>query len=499
MVAHSTLAKIQIRTDDLTPFFRYDKAFENYLETGKQLNFSKGTWYWINVTRVLEFHPDDSGFIFFGTDDNREYLYLEKPKRVLIFPFSMNNQKPFVSSSFKINRQDLKNYEPVFRSGEDPQNLALRLNEKVQIYIPKEYRGPNIKEWGKLPKFTLLWGIGGAYNEFTNHVGSLRENEKQFEEFVRGSNFLPDDLMPLISPELLGKFRQFFFGKMIFMMQSDIHNPIFFYQMKSQVQSVFDVYRTNYMDAAVDQIFKVDKEQDSTLEGVFNEYLTRVLMIAKDMVEDFFFGKGLPIFRAFYSKLPKKASKNPVKIAEARKKDPYFMTRSPEQFAQYIAIVNNAKENILNPEVNMIMKEIQAQVEAMIEGTFDTVADAAKNFSKSVCQVNHYKEDDNQIYKNFLLRMSFGDWVADDLIAIILPQVLSLYEQSVFVEQFFEMPLLQKIGFGTGVKKNNSSYEQFREMLMVLGYVDYQEDIDKERTGLHDFKSFLWAKDRILI
>ena len=498
-VACLVSTKIQVRTDDLAPFYRYDPASETYTPTGKSLNYSQGTWYWIRDLHVLEFHPDDAGFLLFDTDDNRDYLYLEKDRQVLVFPFITNGKKPYTSQSNKFEYNGETNFDVVFQSSEPKESLAVNINEKMASLVPKEYRGPKIKEWGKVPKYTLLWGVPKVYNEFKNHLGSLLQNEKQFEDFVRGSGKVPGDLLPLIHERWPGKFKEFFFGKMVYFMESNMASPLYYYKFPSEVKFEFGLFRSQYMDSHVARMMRSAKNQGNSLNDLFDSYMSKVLGIGRDMVEDFFFGRGLPVFRSFYKDLKSYSSRNPAKILENRARPYSFCAKTDNDFREQFAIISNSKDGILNPQANGAMQEVEGIIRQMIGITSDYLAEIARTIPKEVCSVNDFVADRKPEYKESLLSMSYGEWVADDLVSVVLPQIMNVYQKAVFSDGLWDWPWLKKIGFETSVKKNNSSYEQFREALMVMGYVDYQECFDKDSSSLEDFKAFSWVKDRVLI
>ena len=203
-----TSSSIQINNQTEINFFELNSNNSSNQLQNKLLDFSHGTWLFIKNAKVLEFHSNTSGFLDLGesTDAFYKTLYLEAPKRVLVFPqkhLQNTARRPYIDSSRAWDSENdnvLQIFPPP--SSEDQGttlNESFNLQNVLDLVFPPDDRTQLLKDWNLIPfinpmiestKYNPQWGkfknfwktMEKIMNDNEANIDFISEQETQIKQ-----------------------------------------------------------------------------------------------------------------------------------------------------------------------------------------------------------------------------------------------------------------------------------------------------------------------------
>jgi hypothetical protein len=337
----TSIKAVEYSKENFKKFYQYDSSpgvMDNVKQSSLNFNLSKGEWYYFPESNTFEFHPDHVGQLIFSVASHSEFIYFEKPRRVLIFPFRSNGtNKPYVAESLmtRPNFVFKEEYQlfPALRtpnSGQEEQADGVRLPRRNEDKGNPAKLNATMNESEEIIK--RVWGEFvtrdvklGLYNQipyfdfvkkgkiglgYSNHGELLKTIKTDIKNILESTKQMPRDIEKQIEEsKLIDNFEFTIIRRFIPYMFT---NESYFLNYGSQPTNEKELMVLKYSPSALDLGIKAVQNENSYTESVrnkFKEISTLMVQMVKDLAYDFVFEEGTKFLTYFFmSKEPKSGS-----------------------------------------------------------------------------------------------------------------------------------------------------------------------------------------------
>jgi hypothetical protein len=519
--------------------YNYDEKNLGIIKTGRKFNFANGRWYYLPNNKVLEFHPNHEGMIFFSSMNNSEFIYVKTPERILCFFLKDQDRYTQVRPSLFKERDYPHTVMKVFPTNDMDIGDFKKLNKemiryKETVFVPYSFIDQRPLEFmNKIPYYKLTKSGSKMGNGYSNHAMFLLHLQEDLRVKLENEGKIPTDFMSLVEGNFHYQFQMQWIQQLVKFMYTMDKNYIFYRAKSKKELLVF------YEDIAFGpSVIKLARDIMSTeiftqkVQPLMLEISQKLVEISVPLAMDYVFKNGTEFFRnifRFYNpsigidgtlhkiqELRNKPNLHPIlshlnnKVLEPSglefKNDgvyngslsPYIQfirTKLIEVFDELYPLLQTIVPQLDKSQGVNILNQILSS--GKIRDDYEKTYIRSAIEIKRLCFFDVSKPEKN---KEAFEALDFADLVFDFLNERYIGQVLNVLEP-LFFDNMVSMKVFEKIGMvpDSNGRFGVEDFEWIRRLFMILGQADFDSDLDSAFMRMSNYKIFDYKKSRLIL
>jgi hypothetical protein len=515
--------------------WQYDRDNMDNVKSQEQMNFANGEWIFIEELNRLEFHPHQSGMLIFSSPTHSEFVYLETPLRVLVFPFSVQMKSPYVDQSAKDMNPEYS-VRTIFPETDSDLGDLKRLNEcftnnKELVFQDEETKAEKLSKWNSFPYFNLKKKSDKFNPSYSNHAFLLHFLQEDMFNYLKTQSALPEDVHTALGADLHNDFQKKLVAQFLIVMF--MNNPDYFFVTKPKDlnQNFTQIKLAPSAKAIAENILSnpgACSEETKKQLDMISQTLTSM---ANQIGEAFIFTNRSGYFKHFFRHTHHHTSL--VEILEEIKAG-----RQEFPMPRDISDMNNAAlymQGLLSPDGHINIgdfeeqfKSLQASLLSVFQSLFPALREQVLSLDESqgkealtrMIDTDNPGSNRNKFIQEFISKtiepvyspendetlqsafeiLDFTLLTLSFLEQTYLGAVLGLYE-SIFFANLNQLPVMQKLKMQTqqDAQMDPETFDWFRRLFVIMGMAEFNVADDLVFVKQKSLKIFKEVSLRLLV